>query len=161
MCQISSPMRFFFRTIFGFQASSKWMFIPKACLLKHAPKRFCSMTKFGFHPFSKWMFISTHTRSSFEFLCLKPLRKDLASIISVNLIVFIFGGQNLIKCVQTLMPNLYMTTMFLEARPSQIGSMYSSNTYNGHNSTKVAFLALQLLLDLRYIYVYILYVLKI
>ena len=40
---------------------------------------------------------------------LKPLRKDLASIMSFILSLLIFGGQNVHDCVQTLIPNLCMT----------------------------------------------------
>ena len=41
---------------------------------------------------------------------LKPLRKDLASIMSFIFRLLIFGGQNLHGYVQTLMPNLCMTS---------------------------------------------------
>ena len=41
---------------------------------------------------------------------LKPLRKDLASIISFIPSLLIFGGQNLIECAHMLMSNLHMTS---------------------------------------------------
>ena len=41
---------------------------------------------------------------------LKPLRKDLASIMSFILSLLIFGGQNVHEWVQTLMSNLCMTS---------------------------------------------------
>ena len=37
---------------------------------------------------------------------LKPLRKDLTSIMSFILSLLIFGGQNVHECVQTSMSNL-------------------------------------------------------
>ena len=40
---------------------------------------------------------------------LKPLRKDLTSIMSFILSLLVFGGQNVHECVQTLIPNLCMT----------------------------------------------------
>ena len=40
---------------------------------------------------------------------LKPLRKDLTSIMSFILSLLVFGGQNVYECVQSLIPNLCMT----------------------------------------------------
>ena len=52
-----------------------------------------------------------HTQGQFlSSYDLKPMRKDLASIMSFILRLLIFGGQNLNECVQMLIPNLCMTS---------------------------------------------------
>ena len=118
-------MRYFFMTTFGLLASSQLMSIipnaPSGPIVKSQTLRTWekSLASKMSHPllhlvskllangFPTQMLRPGQVLSSY---ILKPLRKDLASILSFIPSLLILGGQNLNECAQMLMSNLRMTS---------------------------------------------------
>ena len=121
-------MRFCFMTLYGVQDSSTCPFqklhlgqMLSPRLLEHEKKSLASKMSPPWD-IAPWVYLvpklftnacPSHMLIPCQVLrsyILKPLRKDLASIMSFILSLLIFGGQNVHEWVQTLMSNLCMTS---------------------------------------------------